>query len=513
MNLLEVVTKKVGFPFSNSFKKGKCLPMTKNIYASLDLNKSLSDFQDSVTKLLELSNVKEWNGQIVKEREQKIREAALILAGQCIAILLYNLSQSQLALDTAMNQTQGWWQPLTRKHGYRQRKILTIGNILVTLKLPYVVTINQKSEKDISDNQGFCPFIKWLGMSEGLTPLVWSTIAQYGAIASSFEAAYTILTDWGINISLKRIERLTYKFGQIGINLRQSKLESLRSGNLTPGNILKGQRVVITVDGGRTKIRINKKGRKNSKTNRHGFKGEWIEPKLLTIYVVDEQGKKVKTSDIPITNDGTYSDYKGFLRILEMHLVSLGISQAKEVLFIADGAEWIWIHIPPLLKRLGCPDETYQLFDFYHVTEHLQIFADAAFSEAKERKSWFKKARKALKKGNAISLIREMSEFIISAKGERCKTMIKQRAYLLRAYRKGRLSYAKVLRKKLPIGSGAIESLIRQVVNLRMKGNSKFWLKNNAEIMLHLRCQWIAGSWDNFCNSIFTSFINPKTVG
>ncbi|MBG1265975.1 ISLre2 family transposase, partial [Nostoc sp. WHI] len=58
----------------------------------------------------------------------------------------------------------------------------------------------------------------------------------------------------------------------------------------------------------------------------------------------------------------------------------------------------------------------------------------------------------------------------------------------------------------------AIESLIRQVVNLRIKGNSKFWLKDNAEIILHLRCQWIAGSWDNFCISIFNSFIKPQTA-
>jgi hypothetical protein len=106
-----------------------------------------------------------------------------------------------------------------------------------------------------------------------------------------------------------------------------------------------------------------------------------------------------------------------------------------------------------------------------------------------------------------------MDEFIIAASGERSKTMVTQRDYLLRAYREGRLNYAFIFEKKLPIGSGAIESLIRQVVNLRMKGNSKFWLKDNAEIMLHLRCQWIAGSWDNFCNSILTSFINPKTVG
>ncbi len=42
-------------------------------------------------------------------------------------------------------------------------------------------------------------------MSEGITPLVWSTIAEYGAIASSFDAARLTLTDWGINVSLKRI--------------------------------------------------------------------------------------------------------------------------------------------------------------------------------------------------------------------------------------------------------------------------------------------------------------------
>ncbi len=41
-----------------------------------------------------------------------------------------------------------------------------------------------------------------------------------------------------------------------------------------------------------------------------------------------------------------------------MYLVDLGISQAKQVLLIGDGAEWIWIHIPPLLARLGCPVET-----------------------------------------------------------------------------------------------------------------------------------------------------------
>ncbi len=66
-------------------------------------------------------------------------------------------------------------------------------------------------------------------------------------------------------------------------------------------------------------------------------------PKLLTIYVVDPQGKRVNTAEVPITNDGTFGDVGPFMQLLEMHLVRLGINQASQVLLVADGAEWIWL--------------------------------------------------------------------------------------------------------------------------------------------------------------------------
>jgi len=498
----------------SDIKTGSAYARMKNhIYSTFDLSKSLENFQEQVTKLLELKNISEWDGRVFREREQKIREFALIMAGECTALLLHNLSKSQDFLDKAEQETRGWWQTNTQKHGCKKRQILTVGNIEVSLKLPYVVerrTQSKKNQKSL--HEGFCPFLRYLGMSEGLTPGVLSTIARYGAIAGSFEAARTTLIDWGINISLKRIERLTYYFGKIGINLRESKIKSLELDSLPMSNILKDQRVVIAVDGGRTRIRINKKGRRKVKSNRVGFTGEWIEPKVLTIYVVNEQGEKIRNGEIPITNDGTYKGYQGFLQILEMYLVNLGISQAKQVLLIADGAEWIWIHIPPLLKKLKCPPETYQLLDFFHAASHLQDFADTAFSTNNERQQWFKKARKTLKKGQTLNLIRNMDEFISGASGERLKILVRERNYILKAYRRRLLKYNEVATKKLPLGSGAVESLIRQVVNLRMKGNSKFWLQDNAEIMLHLRCQWIAKSWDNFSDSIFNSFIKPQSA-
>ncbi len=118
---------------------------------------------------------------------------------------------------------------------------------------------------------------------------------------------------------------------------------------------------------------------------------------LLSIRV-DQTGKKIKNGEVALINDGTYGDYKKLLKILEMYLVSLGINQAQEILLVADGADWIWLHIPPLLSRLGCEEKIYYLLDFYHATEHLQSFADAAFNDEQERKTWFKAARSDLKR-------------------------------------------------------------------------------------------------------------------
>ena len=482
--------------------------MSKKI-ANLNLNQSLEEFQVGISKLLKLDNVTEWTGITIKERSEKIREA-IALAGQCVAILLDNLSKSKEARETAIHFTRGWWRKKTKKNGYKTRQILTFVNVIVKLKLPYVVEIKtRKDYKRKQKGQGFCPFLRWLGMELGVTPYVWSTIAKYGTITTSFEMARQTLRDWGIKISLKRIQGLTYRFGGAGLSLRSSKIMALERDSLPTGSKLKDKRVIISVDGGRTRVRIYQEKKPNPKTKRKKYTGEWIEPKLLTIYTVDERGNKIKNGEVPLINDGTYGNYKQFLKILEMYLVSLGIARAKQILLIADGAEWIWQHIPPLLNQLGCEEKIYYLLDFYHATEHLKSFADAAFKDKKESLAWFKTARSDLKKGKIYSLLNQMKQYRKSVRGSHRQILTREINYFSKRLSKGLFDYNKISSLKFPIGSGAVESLIRQAVNLRLKGNGKFWLKHNAEIILHSRCQWLSGNWNNFTDSILTSRIYP----
>ena len=58
------------------------------------------------------------------------------------------------------------------------------------------------------------------------------------------------------------------------------------------------------------------------------------------------------------------------------------------------------------------------------------------------------------------------------------------------------MNYAGIEKLALPIGSGAMESAIRRVVNLRLKGPAIYWHLGTAEAMLTLRSYFKAGRWD-----------------
>ena len=354
---------------------------------------------------------------------------------------------------------------------------------------------------------GFYPFLEWLGMGERVSPLVWSTVAEYGMVSGSFASAQQLLQTWGIRLSNRRVKRLTYRFGEVGIALRSDAMEQVSQGTLARGRALTHQRVVISVDGGRTRLRRNKRGKRRQATRRHGFHGDWREPLLLTIYAVDEQGHKINTREIPITNDGTFGHYETLLQLLEMHLVKLGIATCRSVLLLADGARWMWKHIPPLLQRLGLvPSKISQLIDFYHAVEHLHAFAQLAFDSSAEQSRWVNKSRSLLKRGHFNTLLSRMMTLLAATDGQQRDQMDSALSYF--SEHPERFDYKRIAEMNLPIGSGSIESLVRQVVNLRLKGNGKFWLQAHAEIMLHGRCQWAAGTWQQFSHSVLTAALS-----
>ena len=68
--------------------------------------------------------------------------------------------------------------------------------------------------------------------------------------------------------------------------------------------------------------------------------------------------------------------------------------------------------------------------------------------------------------------------------------------------REERFAYSTLKKAGHPIGSGTVESAIRRVINMKLKSNGIFWLENNCERMLYLRCQFLTGRWKTLQNNL-----------
>src|SRR5262249_57424122 len=133
---------------------------------------------------------------------------------------------------------------------------------------------------------------------------------------------------------------------------------------------------------------------------------EWREPKLLTIFEIDSKGQMVKKSQARI--DGTFSGPDEVMELLAMHLHRLGAAQAEVVVFLADGAPWIWERLQWVVKRVGLDSKkvAYAL-DWCHALHHVGLaLAAVGLPEAFHRRV-FKKLRKWLKQGEAAGGVHE----------------------------------------------------------------------------------------------------------
>ena len=202
--------------------------------------------------------------------------------------------------------------------------------------------------------------------------------------------------------------------------------------------------------------------------------------------------------------DGTLGGPDAIFKLLEFYLRELKISTADKILFVADGARWIWNRVGALLRRLGVkPDQVNELVDFYHAVEHLgKIAALQRRWTATERQAWIGRQRRRLLKGGAEEVRAAIDAVCGSRPG---KALKREREYFKRNGERGRMDYARIAALKLPIGSGAIESAIRRVVNLRLKGPSIYWHKTTAEAVLLLRSYYKAKRWNHLERQALTT--------
>ena len=321
-----------------------------------------------------------------------------------------------------------------------------------------------------------------LGIYDRCTPALAAEVSLLAAMLGSLVEARDVLADRGVDLDIKTMRLIAYRYAA------RARLDH-QIETTTFEDTVAGRRVVISSDGGRLRLREAKRGPK-TKQGRRRYTGAWREPKVLIIYVVDAEGKR-EASFAPVI-DATLKGPDAVFALLRTYLQRLSITQADQVLFVADGAPWIWKRVPLLVQALGlAAQQVHELLDFYHAVQHLaQVAALRNDWSAKARSRWRNQQRRLLLRGQLEQVIAAIRDL---CRGRNSKAMRTHRDYFIK--HQSRMAYAQLMAMKLPIGSGAIESTVRRVVNLRLKGPSIFWCRASAEAILLLRSYYKAGRW------------------
>jgi len=175
--------------------------------------------------------------------------------------------------------------------------------------------------------------------------------------------------------------------------------------------------------------------------------------------------------------------HKKFTEIMDNLIDKYG-NLGSRLVFVSDGAAWIknWIE--------DAFPQAVSILDYYHVCEHLHEFSATIFNDKAKEKLWTDKQKELLLTGKVQAVISN-----IKRKGnnnEKAKQLINYYTT-----NKNRMDYPKYQKIGCGIiGSGAIESTHRTLVQKRMKQSGQRWSCDGAQNMLNLRVVRKNNDWN-----------------
>jgi hypothetical protein len=279
-----------------------------------------------------------------------------------------------------------------------------------------------------------------------------------------------------------------------------------------PGTHLAGKRVGVAIAGGRVRLRTvirKQQGRGGKKKQRRKFRIEWREPKVRLIFEMDERGRMPRKSRPWI--DGTFAGPAEVMELLAMHLHRLGAAKAKGVTLLSDGAPWIGERLAWVQKRVGLTAaQTVRVLDFCHAAHPVSLAWEGLGLQGAERPGVYKELRKLLRAGKVLQVVKILQNHAAALPRDG-PTWVAIRS-LEKHGKDGHMAYRALRARGLPMGSGAIESAIRRVVNLRLKGNGLLWYEENAEAMLVLRAAALTDRWEEMLENVRSRMASDRRL-
>ncbi|NLY71495.1 MAG: ISKra4 family transposase, partial [Clostridiales bacterium] len=319
-----------------------------------------------------------------------------------------------------------------------------------------------------------------------ITKSLTETICDLAQRMSSFEEVSDMLDKYlHIKVSHSMIQEVSEEVGKELYEKEKKEAEDLyenqhKAINDIPDSQRRG-RIYIEVDGSMVLIR-----------------GEgWKEIKLGMIFRDDRILNRNKERHIITEKDyvACLGSAEEFKKMLWSEAIKNGYQEVKEVVMLGDGAKWIW----NIAKELF-PDAVF-ILDYYHFEEHVHECGNAIYPEDElSRKKWVDAIIDGFLNGRVETTIKTIKPESYS------DPRVREEVEDLKIYlenNRDKMNYIDYISKGYFIGSGAVESGHKHVLQQRLKLAGMRWSRGGAQYIASLRAASKSNRWSKVTDLIY----------
>jgi hypothetical protein len=443
--------------------------------STVDFN---TDFIEQVTELF----VAELECQLQPQSDVKIaeiegtmREMLRKVGAHCVEVYLTQQDEVYPKSEIAC--------PCGGMAAYRERrqaKILSVFGWVAYRRAYYLCSTCHKGQAPLDKRLGLDPG----KVSAGLAPLLASAGVSTSFDRSSQQIERYLLLAVGENT----VRKETHTFGQLqmaaeGEWIAESQDPELyRERHRTVKE--RPKRIYGTMDGAHAPLQTEWREMKV---------GAWFEVEPIPAEQVPayRRAQVGETGALRAKNISYYCDIqkaKEFGALLWATGCQRNADLAEELVFVADGAAWIWNLVDFYYPK------AVQIVDWHHAEEYLTTLAQTAFGEDAEQSiEWLEGACSDLWEGEVTQVIATCREFETHPQAGQAA----HKAITYFSNNEKRMDYARFRQEGYVIGSGTVESGCKQIVTHRLKRSGARWSEEGARATGKARAAWLSGQWDH----------------
>ena len=361
----------------------------------------------------------------------------------------------------------------------------------------------------------------------------------------SFERACELFErHWGQKVSTHLAYALTMRMGEVLEKWQRAEAERVWQLRLSepevfePEQVERQRTVYVMLDDSKLRIQEGKRGRGAGKRSKarvwqepynlahHGRlalrdteadsgergEGDWRAVRAVLVFWDRDLAEVSKGRRQLLSRrvGAMVGERQQWVKYLNLIFHQEGVYKANRVVVVADGAKGLWNLVEELLVETK-GRQVIQILDWAHMASRLWRVAEVMYpgdtkKARRARRRWVEPLLEQLAKGNTTKLRRKIQR--LGRGRSNNDKLVHERDLCLDYIRDNaaRIRYHEFRRMGLVIGSGAIESVHKWVIQARLKQAGMAWSSKGANIMLALRCLWASGHWDRF----FANAPQPK---